>query len=283
MHLDEFAFADAQLFDDAADCPFRHIRNEALDRLTALAVYCFIKHLGGADLKLEALAAHTLDQNGEVHFAAAHDLEGVGRAAVLNPKRHVLLQLVHEAVADMAAGDKLSFASGKGAVVDGERHFHRRLGNFYKGQRLHMLRIADGITDIDLFKAGKGDDIAGAGFVDRRAINARKLVNRRYFGRLGVVCVMVVAEDNLLSLFHRSLFNATHGNAAHVVVIVNRRDKSLQGSVRVALRRVDIVYNGAEQRRQISTGLRGIQTGSARPGRAEHHGTVQLLFPCVQL
>src|SRR5271156_2224744 len=66
----------------------------------------------------------------------------------------------HEPVAQLVHGDMLSVASGKRACVDEEFHRYRRLseGN---GRKLDdLIRSANRVADINLWNAGKGDDIA---------------------------------------------------------------------------------------------------------------------------
>ena len=48
-----------------------------------------IEHVGRGDLELITLAAHGLDEDGQVHLAAARDVEGVG-AHLGHVQRHVL-------------------------------------------------------------------------------------------------------------------------------------------------------------------------------------------------
>ena len=78
-------------------------------------------------LELVALAPHRLHQDAEVELAASRDGVGVGAVGLLDPERHVALQLPEQPVPDLAAGDVLPVPAGERAVVDDEVHRDRRL------------------------------------------------------------------------------------------------------------------------------------------------------------
>ena len=59
--------------------------------------------LGPADHELEAFAAHHLDEDGELKFAAAEDLEAVRRAGLFHADGDVGEQFLVEALAQIAA------------------------------------------------------------------------------------------------------------------------------------------------------------------------------------
>ena len=75
----------------------------ALERLVALAVDLLGDDLGPADLQLVALAAHRLDEHGQLQLAAAGDLDDVGRVGLVEADRHVAEHLALEALAEVAA------------------------------------------------------------------------------------------------------------------------------------------------------------------------------------
>ena len=82
-----------------------------------------------ADRELEAFAAHVLDQDGQVQFAAAGDAEHIGVGGLLDAQRDVALQFAHQAIADLTAGHELALASGERRGVDLEGHRERRFGD----------------------------------------------------------------------------------------------------------------------------------------------------------
>ena len=72
--------------------------------------------LRARDGQLEAFAAHVLDQDAELQFAAAGDLEGVlGLGQIGDVDGDVALGLLHQAVADDAALHLVAFLAGERA------------------------------------------------------------------------------------------------------------------------------------------------------------------------
>ena len=75
VHLLHFGFAHPHFFHDHAHELFRQINRQQLHWLHELAVSGLGDDLRLADHKFVAFAAHHLNQDGELQFAAAHDLE----------------------------------------------------------------------------------------------------------------------------------------------------------------------------------------------------------------
>ena len=69
--------AAAELGLDGADVLFRHLDDEFFDGLERLALDHRRDDLRAADLKLEAFAAHRLDQHRQVQLAASADEEAL--------------------------------------------------------------------------------------------------------------------------------------------------------------------------------------------------------------
>ena len=72
VHADQLALAQAELLDDRALVLLGHVDDELLHRLEELAVRVAVgDDLGARDAELDALAAHLLDEDGQVQLAAA--------------------------------------------------------------------------------------------------------------------------------------------------------------------------------------------------------------------
>ena len=132
---------------------------------------------GLRDAELHALAAHLLDQDGEVQLAAARDLDAVGPPQVFDAQRDVDAQLALEAVLDLAQGHGAAVLAGERAVVDQEEHADRRLLDLERrqgdGGRVELgrgQRVADG----DLVGAGEPDDVAGGDLLDLAVLEAAR-------------------------------------------------------------------------------------------------------------
>ncbi len=115
------------------------------------------------DLELVALAAHRLDQNGQVQLAASRDDKLVGCAAVLDTHADVGLQFAIEPRAQLARGAELALASGEWAGIDAESHLQGGLLDGDPGQRFGVLGVGHRVADVSVGDAGQRDDIAGGG------------------------------------------------------------------------------------------------------------------------
>ena len=71
-------------------------------------------HGGLGDHQLVAFPAHGLDDDGELEFAAAGDLKGVGLVGVGYAQADVLFLLVEEPLAELPRSDEFSLAPGPG-------------------------------------------------------------------------------------------------------------------------------------------------------------------------
>ena len=126
-HLDHLALALAHLLHDDAGMLLVDVDDDFLDRLQQLArLVVPEQHLGPRHAELETLAAHGLDEDGELQLAAARDDVGIGIGRRLDVQRDIALGLLDQAVADDAARHLVALRAGERAVVDRERHRQRR-------------------------------------------------------------------------------------------------------------------------------------------------------------
>ena len=281
-HRGEVALALADLFNDRADRVFRHVGDHALDRLALGAVDDSGQNVRRGDRELKALAAHCLDQDGEVHLASAGYVEGVG-ALRGDAQGDVLEQLALEALLEVAGGDVLALTAGEGAVVDLEGHFDRRLGDLDEGQRLDLQRIADCTADRDVRDAGEGDDLTRGGLGDRDAAQAVEGVERDDLALLLDGGIVVVADRDLLVLADRAALDAADADPADVVVVVERGDEHLHGSGGIAGRSGNIVDDRLKQRHEVFTHLVRAEGGGALAGGAEDRRGIKLLLGRVEV
>ena len=99
------ALAQGHQLGDHAEVVVGDVDGHPLHRLVELAVDLPGHHLGLAHGQLEALAAHGLDQHGQLQLAPALDLPGVGPLGGADPQRDVADQLGLEAAEDLAGGE----------------------------------------------------------------------------------------------------------------------------------------------------------------------------------
>ena len=284
-HLQELALTLAQLLHDRAHVILRYIHNDAFHRLAELSVDLLVQHARRRNLKLIALAAHGLDQDGKAHLAASGDVETVGAVLhVGDAQRNVFQRFTHQTVADLAGGDELPFPARKRTVVDGEGHLEGRSTDLHKGQRLGKAFRTDGVADGDLGDAAHGDDVAGAGFGHGNTVEAVELIERY---RLGLhrrfVRMVEVADLDLLVLFDDTALDAADCDAADIFIIIQAADQHLERGIQIHLRCWNILQNGFKQRLQIrSLHLGRIARGSVAAG-AEQHRRIQLLIRGIQV
>ena len=138
-HVYKLALAGAELLYDRADILLGDFDYQQLHRLAGLAVYFLEDDLRARNLKLIALAAHSLYENRKMQLAAAGDFKRVCRIRLLNAHTDVRLDLLEQAVSYISRGYELALAARERAVVDHEVHGYRGLIYFYKRHRLDAV------------------------------------------------------------------------------------------------------------------------------------------------
>ena len=117
------------------------VDHDFLDRLEQFAALVAPEqHFRARHAELEALAAHGLDQDRELQFAAAGNDIGVGIGRRLDLQRDIALGLLEQAVADDAARHLVALGAGERAVVDEEGHRQGRRIDRLGLQRLDSPR-----------------------------------------------------------------------------------------------------------------------------------------------
>ena len=137
------------------------VDDDVLVGLLAAAILAVAEqHARAADGKLEAFAAHGLDEDAELELAAARDLERVIVVRGGDADGDVGFRLALQPVADDAALHLVAVLAGIRAVVDREAHGERRRVDRARGHGLGHRGAADGIGDGGLGEARDGDDVA---------------------------------------------------------------------------------------------------------------------------
>ena len=140
--------------------------------------------------QLEALAAHGLDEDGELQLAAAHHLEGVRGVGGLHADGDVGEQLLLQPLRMLREVTHFPSRPAKGEVLT--EKIIERVGSSMcsGGQRRRGLGGGDRLADGDALDAGQGHDLAAVGALRPstrfRPSNAKSLVTL-------VVCRRAVA------------------------------------------------------------------------------------------
>ena len=165
-HVAQFAFALAHALHHRPLVLFVQIQDDEFVGFVRFAIDFFVDDFGTRDAQFVAFAPHGFDEDGKMQFAAAADFEFVRVVHFFDAQRDVVDEFAVKALLDLAAGDVFAFAPGKGRVVYLEGHAHRRLINGEAGQRFDVVRVAEGVGDVERVNAGEGDDVAGGSVID---------------------------------------------------------------------------------------------------------------------
>ena len=240
VHIDKLALTVAHLFHYRGNAALRYVDDEAVNRLTELAVDFFIYYAGGADGEFVAVAAHVFHEYRKVHFASAAYAVAVRRIGFVDAEAHVLHGFFEEVVTDVTRGDVFAFSAGERRVVDAEGHFDGRFTDFDKGQRLGRVDIRYGVADGDIVKSGHTDYVAdhcSFGGYAPQTVDLEHGGDAVFAHEIGV---MVVADGNLLLEVEGAALYSADGDLADIVVIVNGGDEHLCGGFFVAFGRRDV-------------------------------------------
>ena len=278
----QLALSSAHLFHNGTDSVRRNVCHHALNRLVLLAVNGLEQGARCTYLKFVALAAQVLNQNGQMHLAAACYAEGIRVVGLVYAQRYVLEQLAVQTLTQLTGGDKLALAAGKRRIVDGEIHFYRRLGNLNERQRLRVFHITQRIADGDVFNTGYTNNVAGRDFIYRCVTQAVNGIHGYSLCLVRLVVMIIVANHQFLTNAHRAALHATDGNAANIIAVVNRGYQHLQRAVGVHVRCRNVLQNGLEQRGQIFARRVRRQACRAVAAGAVQNRAVQLLIRSVQ-
>ena len=179
-----------------------------------------------------------------------------------------------QAFFDLPAGDEFAFASGEGGVVDLEGHAHGRLVHGEVRQGFDVVRVAEGIGDVERVDAGEGDDVAGGSAINFDFFQSEEFVDLQ---DAAVTHVAVAANDFDLGIAaDAAALDATDADDAGVAGVVERGDLHAEGFVAFDLRRFDVVDDGFEERRHVAAADVGVVAGVAIQAGGVDDGEVEL-------
>src|SRR5690606_22044634 len=275
-HVGQVALAQAHLLHHRALVLLLDVDGDVLVRLLLLAGFVLDDHhFRAAHGQLEAFTAHGFDQYRQVQLATPGDLELLGALALLDAQRHVVQQLLVQAILDVAAGDELAFLAGERRVVDLEGHAHGRLVDGQRRQGLDVVLVAQGVGDVQLVHTRYADDVTGSGFLHFDALQtgvAHDLEDT-------AVALLAVGADG----GHRAVgLDGAAGDAADAghaeeAVVIQLGNLHLERAVEVDDRSRHVVDDGLEQGVHVVVHLLVIHAGDAVQGRGVDDREVQLL------
>mmetsp|Transcript_6478 Transcript_6478/g.11126 ORF Transcript_6478/g.11126 Transcript_6478/m.11126 type:complete len:307 (+) Transcript_6478:9-929(+) len=252
FHLGQLALARAGKFlDHRAGVFIIHVDGNFLDRLVTLSINLAKQHLGAGDRQLEPLAAHVLDQDAHLQFAATGNLEGLTARGVGNLDGDVGFRFFHQALADHARLHLLAVTARQRRVVDAEGHGDGGRVDGLGFQWVFHGKRADGVGHGGLGHAGKRDDIAGKRLVDILLCEAPESLDT---GNAELLDLLAKTREGLhrLADLETAAFDATGQEAAHEGVGTQCRGQHPEVIILMLdlLRRGDMVDDQVEQRVQ---------------------------------
>src|SRR5229473_1695830 len=280
-HLEHFAAAAADGFQDDADETFRDVDHQALEGLELAAVFGAHDDFGLADHQLEAFAAHGFDQNRELQLAAAEHAEGFGRVGVFDADGDVGEQLFLQAVAKVARSNVVAFLAGKRAAVDGENHGQRGLVDQERFERLRGGEVGDAFADLDAFDAGDGHEVAGEnafGFVAFESAKGVELGDAR-----GFELAVELADADVGAALDGAVEDAADGDTAEEIAVIEIHHLDLQDALGIAGRRGDGFDDGLEERKKIFGIVADFAMRDAVAGVGVDDGEIELVFGGVEI
>ena len=249
-HLDHLALALAHLLHDDAGMLLVDVDDDFLDRLQDLAGFVLaVEHLRARHAELETLAAHCLDQDRKLQFAAARHDVGIGIGGRLDLERDIAFRFLEQPVADDPARHLVALGSRERTVVDRERHRQRRRVDRLRVQRLDFFRIHERVGDVERLEPRDRNNVAGDRLVDRRALDAAKGEDLRHPARLDEIALAVEHLDRGVGP-DRAGEHAAGDDAAKIGVALEQRAEHAKAA-RADLRRLDMLQHLVEQRRHV--------------------------------
>src|SRR5215467_7664193 len=94
-----------------------------------------------------AFSPHLLDQDGDLHFPTATDIENVWSIRLRNAQGNVRADLFHQPLPDMASGDEFAIRACQRPVVHGKLHLNRWRIDRDEWQRLAIHTVGDRLAD----------------------------------------------------------------------------------------------------------------------------------------
>src|SRR5690606_1310526 len=277
LHILQVALAAPELFHHPALMGVFYVNGKGFERLALDAVDVLEHHPGPRNGQFIAFAAHGFEQDGQVQFAAAGDLEHRIVAGVAHPQGHIGLQLALEAIAQLTAGDELAFTARQRRRVHHEVHRERRLVDAQHGKWLGLGRVHHGAPDADVFDAVDEHNVAGFRLRHDFALEPLEL-QHLVDAALARIAFGAELERHVHSGADAPAIDAAHADLADVAVVVQRDDLHLQRAVGVVFPLRHMFQNRLEQMPHVAFAHIRRRAGVAGQARCVHHGKVQLFF-----
>src|ERR1022692_4198264 len=281
IHVRDLRFSSGKVFHDHAEVFAGNFHEQLLDGFERVAVGVLLpEHFRPGDEDFVALAAHLLDEDGDLHLTASTDGEDFRVGRLRDAQGDVGADFLHQPVPDVAGSDELAVLAGERAVIDSELHLDRRRVNRDVRQSRARLRIANGFTNEDVFKAGKANDVAGVSFLDLDALHAFEVEDGRDFV-LGDF-TMAMAADGGIAQLDFAFVNFSEGDTSEIIAVIQIRDQHLETIARLGAWRRDVLDDGIEERFHRAGDMFEFRLGVTELGRTVNEREIELLIGGVE-
>ena len=227
-----------------------------------------------------ALAAHLLDQDGDLHFTTARHGEDLRVTGLCDAQGDIGARLLHEAVPDVAGGDEFAVLSGERAVVDREFHLNGRRVNRDVGQRRACFAVANRLADEHVLEAGQAHNVAGVRLLHLDALHALEVVDGGDLA-LGDAAVAVAADGGVADL-HLALDDFAERDTAEVIGVIQVGHKHLEAVASLRARGRDMLHDGVEERLHGAGDVLQLGLGVTGLGGTIYEREVELLVRRVE-
>ena len=214
-----------------------------------------------------------------MEHATARDNPLAVLLALAHAECQVLVQLLHQAVMDVAGSDELTLLAEEGRVVDGEEHTHGRLVDGDGRQCLRVLVVADGVADFKSFDAHQRADVARRDLLHLHAAHALEGVQFLDFGLHDAA--VTLCQRDVHALAQRATVYAAHGDTSGIGRVVQRSHQHLRRAFQLLGSR-DVLQNAVQQGADVVGLFLPVGAHPVVLCRTVDDGEVQLVFGGVQ-
>ena len=143
-----------------------------------------------------------------------------------------------------------------------------------------MVRVAEGVGDVERVNAGEGDDVAGGGVIDFDFFQTKEFEDLQ---DATAAHRAVTADD-----FYRGVaadaaaFDTAYADDTGVAGVVQRGDLHAEGRVAVHVGRRDVLNDGFKEWRHVARADVGVVAGVAVQARGVHDREIQLFVGGAQ-
>ena len=227
-----------------------------------------------------AFAAHLLDENGDLHFATACDVENFRVVRLFDSQSDVGADFFREPFPNVARSDKFSILTRERAVVDGELHLNGGRINRHERNRNGRVRISNRFADKHIFKTGHTANISGVRFGDFDSFHSFEMEQHRAF-TFGLRAVAVNANQRVAN-FDLAAKNFAERDSSEVIRVIQIRNEHFQIRASLCAWGRNIFNNRIKKRLHRGGDFFDIELGVAGFCAAINDWKIKLLIGCVE-